>query len=99
MRDEKGLIKGLKSGDNDAYRILVERYQSRLINIAYGITLDRNESVDIVQEVFLKVFTAIKGFEEKILRPGPQCLDGVFHGGIASHHDRRNVGVQLSGAA
>lgn len=64
-RDEKGLIKGLKNGDNEAYRILVERYQSRLINIAYGITLDRNESVDIVQDVFLKVFTAIKGFEEK----------------------------------
>lgn len=63
--DEGRLVKGLREGEDEAYRILVSSYQSRLINLAYGITLDREESLDIVQEVFLKVYTKIEGFEEK----------------------------------
>lgn len=44
--------------------MLIRRYQDKLFSIAYGITLDREESLDIVQEVFLKVYQKIHTFRE-----------------------------------
>ena len=65
LENEQDLILRLKEGQEEAYRQLVRRYQSKLVNIAYGITLDREESLDIVQDVFLKVYQNIKSFEGK----------------------------------
>jgi len=63
--DEKRLVAFLKEGHEDAFRVIVRQYQERLFGIAYGITLDREESLDIVQEVFLKVYQKIDSFGEK----------------------------------
>lgn len=61
-RDEKDLIGRLKKGQEAAYQILVRQYQDKLFYIAYGITLDSEESREIVQEVFIKVFRRIHSF-------------------------------------
>jgi RNA polymerase sigma-70 factor (ECF subfamily) len=63
--DEHRLISGLKKGQEEAFRVLIRRYQRKLFNIAYGVTLDREESLDIVQEVFLKVSQKIDTFREE----------------------------------
>jgi RNA polymerase sigma-70 factor (ECF subfamily) len=60
--DEKRLVLSLKEGQEEAFRILIRRYQGKLFGIAYGITLDREESLDIVQDVFLKVYRSIHKF-------------------------------------
>ena len=60
--DEPGLIALLKQGSEDAFRHLVSIYRQKLFAIAYGITLDREESLDIVQEVFLQVHRNIHSF-------------------------------------
>lgn len=62
--DERRLVSGLKKGQEEAFRVLIRRYQDKLFSIAYGITLDREESLDIVQEVFLKVYQKIHTFRE-----------------------------------
>lgn len=62
--DEK-LVDGLKQRQEAAFGALIQQYQGRLFSIAYGITQDREESIDIVQEVFLKVFQHIDNFREK----------------------------------
>jgi len=62
-RDESDFIAQLIAGDEDAFRQLVRQYQGRLFKVAYGITLDREEAQDIVQEVFLKVFNNISRFK------------------------------------
>lgn len=62
-RTEDELIERLKTGQEEAYRVLVREYHSRLYSLACGITLDREESQDILQEVFLKVYSNIKGFK------------------------------------
>ena len=41
---------------------MVRHYERRLFGIAYGITLDREESLDIVQDTFVKVFQKIDTF-------------------------------------
>jgi RNA polymerase sigma-70 factor (ECF subfamily) len=63
--DERRLVSGLKKGQEEAFRFLIRRYQSKLFSIAYGITLDREESLDIVQDVFLKVYQKIHTFREE----------------------------------
>ena len=60
--DEERLISFLKEGHEEAFRVLVRRYQKKLFGIAYGITLEREESLEIVQEVFLKVHQKIHSF-------------------------------------
>lgn len=63
--DEKKLVSCLKQGQEDAFRVLIRQYQGKLFSIAYGITLDREESLDIVQDVFLKVYRKIDSFREE----------------------------------
>lgn len=61
-RDEKELITWLKQGRESAFRILINQYQARLMTIAWGITLDHEESLEIVQDVFLSVHNNITDF-------------------------------------
>lgn len=63
--DEPRLIPLLKQGDEEAFRVFVRRYQRRLFCVAYGITLDKEESLEIVQEVFVKVYQKIRTFREE----------------------------------
>ena len=63
--DERRLVSGLKKGQEEAFRFLIRRYQSKLFSIAYGITLDKEESLDILQDVFLKVYQKIHTFREE----------------------------------
>jgi RNA polymerase sigma-70 factor (ECF subfamily) len=43
----------------------VRQYQDKLFHIAYGLTLDAEEGREIVQEVFLNVFSNIHTFREE----------------------------------
>ena len=63
--DEDRLISRLKQGSEEAFRALIRQYQSKLYSIAYGITLDREDSLDIVQDVLLKVYQNIHNFKAK----------------------------------
>ena len=59
---ESQLVELLKQGNEDAFGILLQRFKSKLFGVAFGITQDREESLDIVQEVFLKAFEKIQTF-------------------------------------
>jgi RNA polymerase sigma-70 factor (ECF subfamily) len=63
--DEQDLIERLKKGQPWAFNQLVNRYQKRLLKIAYGITLDQEESLEIVQDVFVSVFKNIHTFRQE----------------------------------
>ncbi len=51
------LIQGLKNGDTKAYNYLVDCYHQRLCAYAYGLTNDSNLAKDIVQNVFIRVWS------------------------------------------
>lgn len=61
MHDEE-LVLRLQRGDEWAFQLLVRRFRRKLFSIAFGITLDAEESQDIVQEVFLQVYQRIGNF-------------------------------------
>ncbi len=56
------LILRLQRGDEWAFQLLVRRFRKKIFAIAFGITLDPEESQDIVQEVFLQAYRSIVSF-------------------------------------
>ncbi len=63
--EENDLVVRLKQGQEWAFNILVNKYQNKLLKIAYGITLDKEESLEIVQDVFVSVHKNIKTFRQE----------------------------------
>jgi RNA polymerase sigma-70 factor (ECF subfamily) len=51
-----------KQGDVDAFEVLVERYQKKVLNIAYRMTDNYEDACDVVQESFLSAFKSINKF-------------------------------------
>ena len=62
--DEADLVDRLEKGQEWAFNKLVNSYQERLFKIAYGITLDREESQEIVQDVFISVHKNIATYRQ-----------------------------------
>lgn len=60
--DDAGLVSRCRRGDVDAFEILVERHQKRMLNVAYKMTGDYHEACEVVQEAFLSAYRSIKGF-------------------------------------
>jgi RNA polymerase sigma-70 factor (ECF subfamily) len=56
------LIVLLQNGNDEVYRILVERYQERIRNMVYSIFHDADLVEDIAQEVFIKAYDALHNF-------------------------------------
>jgi len=63
--DEVDLISRCKEGDQDALKVIFEQYREKVYRIAYGVVRHREDALDIVQEVFIKLFRSIKNFEGK----------------------------------
>ena len=61
MHDDE-LILRLQRGDEWAFQLLVRRFRKKIFSVAFGITLDAEESQDIVQEVFLQAYRSIVNF-------------------------------------
>jgi RNA polymerase sigma-70 factor (ECF subfamily) len=60
--DDNHYVVLCQRGDTNAFQALVERYQKKMLNIAYRITGDYEEACETVQEAFLSAFKAIKKF-------------------------------------
>src|SRR6202171_6779913 len=58
------LVHASKNGDVAAFEQLVKRYDRRLLRIAQGVTHNREDSQDAVQEAFLKAFQHLDQFRE-----------------------------------
>jgi RNA polymerase sigma-70 factor (ECF subfamily) len=51
------------AGDQIAFQEVVERYQSRIFRVIYGILRNRADADEIAQEVFAKVYFSIRTFD------------------------------------
>ena len=60
---EGALVHRAQSGDESAFREIVERYQSKVFSIIHGIVRQRNDVEDIAQQVFAKVYFSIRNFD------------------------------------
>ena len=63
--DEKALVKAAQDGDLEAYSQLMEHYHSRIYALIYNMTSNKEDTEDLIQEVFSKAYTALKKFQGK----------------------------------
>lgn len=57
------VIEACQRGERDAFRVLFETYKDKVYSIAiYTVGGDRSVADDVTQQIFLKLFTAIRQF-------------------------------------
>ncbi|MBY0122206.1 RNA polymerase sigma factor [Bacillus sp. S/N-304-OC-R1] len=59
------LIQKVKSGNDHAFRLLVEKYRSDLFRTIYAVLRDQKEAEDATQEVFIKIYTSLSQYENQ----------------------------------
>jgi RNA polymerase sigma-70 factor (ECF subfamily) len=62
-QEEIQLISRCQQGDQEALKEIFDKYHKKVYRIAYGVVRHREEALDIVQEVFIKLFRSIKNFK------------------------------------
>ncbi len=60
--DDRALVASASQGDLGAYDQLVRRYQARIYGLVYNMTSSKEDAEDLVQDVFVKAFSSLKGF-------------------------------------
>ena len=61
--DDNQLVTSYLGGASRAFDLIVERYQSRLLNFVYRTVGDRERAEDLVQEVFVRVYRHLARFD------------------------------------
>ncbi|HEY2933842.1 MAG TPA: sigma-70 family RNA polymerase sigma factor [Acidobacteriota bacterium] len=59
---EDALVEALKKGDAAAFELAFNAYKSLVYNLSYRILLNKEDALDVSQEVFLTVFQKIATF-------------------------------------
>jgi RNA polymerase sigma-70 factor (ECF subfamily) len=63
--EDINIARRIRTGDQSAFRELVERHQSRILRILYGILNHRDDAEDVAQDVFVKVYVSIHQFDHR----------------------------------
>jgi len=58
-------IKRLKSSDEEAFKMLVDSFSEKVLNLCYGFVRNTEDANDLSQEVFLEAYFSIKNFREE----------------------------------
>jgi RNA polymerase sigma-70 factor (ECF subfamily) len=97
LTTEDRLIQRARSGDRTAFGGLVQRYQNRILKLAYDFLGDFEQAKDAAQEIFMKAFNKVHTFEARSSFPTwinkiavNTCLD------IQRQQKRRPIHEQLS---
>jgi RNA polymerase sigma-70 factor (ECF subfamily) len=61
--DEAIIVEILEQENSKLFGVLYERYERKVFNKCYSIIKDKSDTEELVQEIFLKVFTNLKGFK------------------------------------
>ena len=60
--DDASLVAELKAGSEEAFAVLIAQYHQQLYSLISRSLQDPADAADITQEVFVKVFRSIRGF-------------------------------------
>jgi RNA polymerase sigma-70 factor (ECF subfamily) len=63
--NDKELIQKIAAKDHGAFKALVDRYQSLVINTCYNLLGSRQDAEDVAQEVFFQVYKSAKKFRQE----------------------------------
>lgn len=58
------LVRRIKSGDEDAFEKMVERYHARVYSLSYGVLRNAEDAEEATQDTFLTLYRKIGTFDE-----------------------------------
>jgi RNA polymerase sigma-70 factor (ECF subfamily) len=62
--EDAALVRRFLDGEERAFQVIVERYQTRLLNFVYRTIGDRERAEDLVQEAFIRVYRHLHRFDD-----------------------------------
>lgn len=62
---ESELIKRAKEGRDDAFEMLISRYEKKIYNLAYRFLNNEQDAIEVLQETLIRAYRFIKKFQEK----------------------------------
>jgi RNA polymerase sigma-70 factor (ECF subfamily) len=62
---DRAIVSRARSGDTDAYRVLVERHSRTLFRLAFRMTGNEQDAEDVVQESFLRAYRQLGKFDDR----------------------------------
>ena len=63
------LVERVRAGDDDAFRLIVERHSRVLFRSAYRIVGNSADADDVVQETFMRAYRQLSNFESRAALP------------------------------
>jgi RNA polymerase sigma-70 factor (ECF subfamily) len=64
LPDEELMLR-LKSGELEAFNVLMKRHKDSVLNFCYRLTGHREDAEDIAQEVFIRLFKSVESYYPK----------------------------------
>src|SRR5579871_3499615 len=62
---DRAFVAKARSGDAEAFRVLVDRHSRSLFRIAFRMTGNEPDAEDVVQESFLRAYRQLNKFDER----------------------------------
>jgi len=63
---DEDIVRMIQSGDNDKFGVLIDRYEAKMLRYARRFLFQAENAADLVQEVFIKAYSSIDGFDLKL---------------------------------
>jgi RNA polymerase sigma-70 factor, ECF subfamily len=63
--DEAELIERSCKGDSEAFGVLVERYQHRVVGVALAVVHNQDDAIELAQETFIRAYENLSKFESR----------------------------------
>ena len=63
--DETELLERARNGDSQAFGLLVERYQRRVVGVAQAVVHNQDDAIELAQETFVRAYENLAKFESR----------------------------------
>lgn len=73
IETDEELVLRIQNGDRTAFEQLYWRYKDRVLGVVYGIVHNRQDTLEITQEVFVRVYNNIEKYQ-----PGTRFFTWVY---------------------
>lgn len=64
-KDDQFYLEQIRSGNTNAYSMLINKHKTMAFNVALRITRNREDAEEVIQDAFLKVYYSLNDFEGK----------------------------------
>jgi len=61
--DDRQLVLRCRNGDEEAYRLLLSRYEGYVYRLCHRLATGRDDAAELAQEAWTKVFAGLDGFQ------------------------------------